>query len=192
MKKSVLGLLVFLGMAYVFALPYITVYQIRQAVESRDSVALSEHIDFPSVRQSLKDQLNATLMGKMQSDDTKNNPFAALGMALAGPLVDKMLDVYITPAGVAQLLAGENPSLKNARKIKRAEEESAANNSSSTQDESTEKKPLADVVLGYTSTSRFEVKDKKKGTRVVLRRQGLTWTVSEIFFPELNGETSAE
>ncbi|MEZ5436438.1 MAG: DUF2939 domain-containing protein [Pseudomonadales bacterium] len=56
MKKALAGLAVFLVAAYVFALPYITVHQIRQAVEMRDSVALSEHIDFPSVRLSLKDQ----------------------------------------------------------------------------------------------------------------------------------------
>jgi len=181
-KKSAFGVLVFLVLAYVFALPYITLYQIKQAVDERDSVALSEHIDFPSVRQSLKDQLNATLMGKMQSDEMKNNPFAALGMALAGPLVDKMLDVYITPAGVEQLLAGEKPSIKNAKKIKHVEE-GAANNSSSHQEDAAEQKPLADVALGYKSTNRFEVEDQKKGTRVVLRRQGLTWKVAEILFP---------
>ncbi len=183
MKRSALGLLVFLAMAYVLALPYITVYQIRQAVKARDSVALSEHIDFPSVRQSLKDQLNATLMSKMQSEEMKNNPFAALGMALAGPLVDKMVETYVTPTGVEQLLAGEKPSIKNTHKIKHVEE-SAANDASGNQEISAEKKPLADVALGYKSTSRFEVKDKKKGTRIVLRRQGLTWKVTEIIFPD--------
>ena len=37
MKKALAGLAVFLAAAYVVALPYITVYQIRQAVEMRDS-----------------------------------------------------------------------------------------------------------------------------------------------------------
>jgi hypothetical protein len=180
MKKSALGGLIFFAVAYVFALPYITLYHIKQAVDERDSAALSEHIDFPSVRQSLKDQLNAMLMGKMHSDDMKNNPFAALGMALAGPVVDKMVEAYVTPAGVEQLLAGEKPSLKNARKIKHA----ADNADNTAAQEPATEKPLADVAMGYKSTSRFEVEDKKKGTRVVLRRQGLTWRVT---FPRIAG-----
>ena len=109
MKKTLAGAAIFLVAAYVFALPYITVHQIRQAVKARDSVALSEHIDFPSVRLSLKDQLNAALMGKIQSDEMKDNPFAALGMMLAGPLVDKMLEAYGTHPFIANLGHGVYP-----------------------------------------------------------------------------------
>lgn len=186
MKKALAGLAVFLAAAYVVALPYITVYQIRQAVEMRDSVALSEHIDFPSVRLSLKEQLNAALMDKMQSDEMKDNPFAALGMMLAGPLVDKVLEAYVTPAGIGKLLSGEKPSVKNAKKI-RSETESVASNTTSTGEQTTEEKPLAEVSLGYKTSSRFEVEDKKKGVRVVLRRTGLTWKVTDILFTELSG-----
>ena len=190
MKKWLWVIPVLLVAAYVFALPYITVYQIRQAVAERDSVALSEHVDFPGVRQSLKDQFNAMLMGKIQSDEMKDNPFAALGMALVGPLVDKMLDVYITPAGIEQLLSGEKPSIKNVKKIKQASE-NIPNPTPETTGKSTEKKPLADVALGYKSASRFEVKDNKNGVRVILRRKGLTWTVTEIILPE-ETESSAQ
>lgn len=116
MKKTLAGAAIFLVAAYVFALPYITVHQIRQAVKARDSVALSEHIDFPSVRLSLKDQLNAALMGKIQSDEMKDNPFAALGMMLAGPLVDKMLEAYVTPAGIGQLLSGKKTQHEGCEK----------------------------------------------------------------------------
>lgn len=187
MKKTLAGAAIFLVAAYVFALPYITVHQIRQAVKARDSVALSEHIDFPSVRLSLKDQLNAALMGKIQSDEMKDNPFAALGMMLAGPLVDKMLEAYVTPAGIGQLLSGKKPSMKGVKKIQQ-ETAGAANNVPPTGESATEEKPLADVTLGYKTASRFEVEDQKKGVRVVLRRDGLSWKVSDIVFSELQSE----
>ncbi|MEZ5436439.1 MAG: DUF2939 domain-containing protein [Pseudomonadales bacterium] len=125
-------------------------------------------------------------MGKIQSDEMKDNPFAALGMMLAGPLVDKMLEAYITPAGIGLLLSGEKPSVKNAKKI-RGETESAASNTPSTGEQTTEEKPLAEVKLGYKTSSRFEVEDQKKGLRVVLRRTGLTWKVTDILFAELSG-----
>jgi len=44
---------------YVVTAPYITVHQIGDAAKRQDGEALSEHIDFPSVRQSFKDQANA-------------------------------------------------------------------------------------------------------------------------------------
>ncbi|MEZ5538722.1 MAG: DUF2939 domain-containing protein [Pseudomonadales bacterium] len=180
MKKTLIAIPVLLVLAYIVALPYITVYQIRDAVKNHDSSALSDHIDYPSVRQSLKDQLNAMLMGKMQGDDMKDNPFAALGMAFAGPIVDKMVDAYVTPAGVAQLMAGEKPSLKKKNPTVMPTDGATIDAASEPEKE----KPLDDVALGYKSSNRFEVEDKKKGLRVVLRRQGLDWKVAEIILPE--------
>ncbi|WP_411161925.1 DUF2939 domain-containing protein [Idiomarina sp. Sol25] len=34
-------------------------------------------------------------------------PFAALGAALASAMVDKIVDVYVTPAGIRQLMASK-------------------------------------------------------------------------------------
>ncbi|HNI37831.1 MAG TPA: DUF2939 domain-containing protein [Pseudomonadales bacterium] len=188
MKKALAGAVVFLVAAYVFALPYITVYQIRLAVDERDSEALSEHIDFPSVRQNLKDQMSAMLLGKVQEDSESNSPLAVLGMAFAGSLVDKLLDAYITPAGVAQLLAGEKPSRKKAKQLAYAAASSTESAAPIPEDkkDAEQKKVLSDVSLGYKSTSRFEVKDNKKGMRVVLRRQGLEWKVAQIILPEMS------
>jgi hypothetical protein len=53
----VVSALVFLA-AYLFISPWLTVHQMRSAAELRNAEALAEHVDFPSLRQSLKDQLN--------------------------------------------------------------------------------------------------------------------------------------
>jgi hypothetical protein len=66
---AAIGLVLFAILIYIAASPYITVYQMKSAAERHDGEALSEHIEFPSVRQSLKDQMNAMLMKEMAKDD---------------------------------------------------------------------------------------------------------------------------
>ena len=92
MKRIAVGIsvvVVFIIM-YIIATPYITVYQIKSAAENYDGEALSEYIDFPSVRQSLKDQINVIFAKEMVQDkDIKDNPFAALGIAFGAMIVNK-------------------------------------------------------------------------------------------------------
>ena len=108
--KIIAALVVALLAIYLAAAPYITVYQIKSAAKAHDGVALSQHIDFASVRQSLKDQMNAKFMRELgQNSAGLGEPFAVLGLALAGVVVDKAVDVYVTPAGVTQLMQGHKP-----------------------------------------------------------------------------------
>ncbi len=158
---------------YIATAPYITVYQMKSAAEKHDGEALSEYIEFPSVRQSLKDQMNAMFAKKMAEDEEiKNNPFAALGAAFAGMIVDKMVDAYVTPAGITQLMAGEKPK-------------SEADKGGSNTDHS-ERKPFSDASMSYESFDKFVV--KIKGTdggegKFVLRRQGIGWKLTDIIIP---------
>jgi hypothetical protein len=105
-------------MGYVVGAPYWTVHQMRSAAKDRDGEALSEHIDFPSVRQSLKEQVNAMMMKEMSTKaELKENPFAALGMAFASTLVDKTVDTFVTPAGITQLMSGKKPDAEGHGEI---------------------------------------------------------------------------
>lgn len=42
-----------------------------------------------------------------EDEEMRDNPFAALGAALASAMVDKIVDVYVTPAGIRQLMASK-------------------------------------------------------------------------------------
>jgi len=169
--KVLLSVIAGLLIIYLVAAPYITVNQMKSAAESQNGEALSEHIDFPSVRQSLKDQMNAMFLKEMSKDENmKDNPFAAIGMVFAGVMVDKMVDAYITPAGITQLMSGEKPKSKP--------EEGTSDGSN--------RKPLSDASMGYESLNKFVVKVKDAGggeSRFVLRRQGISWKLTEIIFP---------
>lgn len=182
MSKRKIALVVAAGLfaAYVFAAPYITVYQIKSAAEAHDGDALSEHIDFPSVRQSVKDQINAMLAKKMVAADEKmkNNPLARLATAaLAGAMVEKMVDVYVTPAGLLQLLAGKKPEPEYSQ--------SSTQNPDATADAN--RKPLADASLAYESLDKFMVRVKHsngKEGQFILRRKGLIgWKLTDVIVP---------
>lgn len=175
--KVVLGVVAVLVVAYIAAAPYITVYQMKSAAENHDGEALSEHIDFPSVRQSLKDQMNIMFAKEMAQDkEMKDNPFAALGAAFAGMMVNKMVDAFVTPAGITQMMAGEKPkpALNNASTQPTTPSEGAA------------RKPWSYATMGYESLNKFvvKVKDEKGGeSKFILRREGIGWKLTQIIIP---------
>lgn len=171
---TVVGVVLFA--IYVAAAPYITVHQMKSAAKNHDGEALSEYIDFPSVRQSLKDQMNAKLIKDMATDEKmKDNPLADLGVAFAGIMVDKMVEAYVTPAGVTQLMSGEKP--------KPAEAIGAGSSSG--------RKIFSDASMSYESLNKFVV-NVKGGTnedgKFILRRHGIGWKLTEIIIPLVNVE----
>ncbi len=171
--KMITVLVVVLFAIYAVAAPYITVHQMKSAAESYDGEALSEYIEFPSVRQSLKDQMNTKFMKEMAKDEMKDNPFAALGVAFAGIMVDKMVEAYVTPAGITQLMSGEKP--------KPAEGEGA--------DSSSRREILSDASMSYESLDKFVVKVKggtNEESKFILRRHGIGWKLTEIIIPLVN------
>ena len=86
--------------AYWFTSPYFAVRSLKAAVVDADEQALGEMIDFPVLRENLKDQLkSATDRWAFEQGE----PEAIAGMALTWPIVDRLIDVYVTPAGLAQL-----------------------------------------------------------------------------------------
>jgi len=65
-------------------------------------------IDFPALRESLKEQLNAR-MADTVPNETKDNVFAALSGMFAGAVVDRMVDMIVTPQGILNLSRGKGP-----------------------------------------------------------------------------------
>jgi hypothetical protein len=173
--KGKIALCVVAGLlaAYVAAAPYITVHQMKSAAQRRDGEALAEHIEFPSVRQSLKDQLNASFLKQMANDKKMaDNPFAALGAAFAGVMIDRIVDAYVTPAGLAQLMAGEKPQIESTPHGEAPDD--------------TRRDLLVNASMSYESLDKFVVRianaDGQEG-RLVLRRRGFGWKLTDIIAP---------
>jgi hypothetical protein len=170
MKRIVIALgvaLVLLGFAaYVVASPYLTLYRLKSGVEARDAETVAKYVDFPALRQNLKDQLQAALSKRL---DPQQNPLAALAANLAVTFADPVVDRLITPEGLAELMAGQKPPLA----------------SSEPSPTSPAKKPLEDATFGYESFDEFVVSVPSAGgaIRFVLTRSGLSWKLSGIEIP---------
>lgn len=159
-------------LVYLYASPYIAINSIKNAAQAGDSGKLSKYIDYPSVRQSFKDQMNAMMVKEMANQE--NNEWAALGAMLASTMVDKMIDGIVTPEGMALMLQGKN--LKDGLP-----------QSTHTSQSETKEVFGADYTRRYTGFNNFEImiKDKERAQSVKIHmvRDGLRWKISKIAMP---------
>jgi hypothetical protein len=162
----------FLGGGLLYASPYLTLYQMYQAVERGDAQTISNSVDFPALRESVKENLQSVVLKQTAK---QNNPIlnligAALGSALADPILDRM----VTPEGVMALLEG--------RRLQAGADGGDQSLS--------EKAAQVDVNPRYESFNRFVVSVKPKGEDVppvdiVLSREGLGWKITGVRLPKL-------
>lgn len=168
---SIIGVII-LVLGYLYASPYIVLNSIKNAAQAEDIEKVSAYIDYPSVRQSFKDQMNAMMAKELMNQDTDG--FAALGAMLASTMVDKMVDGFVTPEGMTLMLKGKN--------LKDAEQDSQDAQTAETQEQ-----PKPEYEAGYTSLNDFEVvikdQDQSKEVKVLMVRDGLSWKIHKIAVP---------
>lgn len=171
-KGVLVGLIVASSALYVAAGPYITAFEMQAAAESNDGEKLSEYVDFVLLRQNLKDQLNTSLLKEM-NNQAEENPMAELGAALGGFFVDGIVDAYVTPSGLTQMMNGEKP---DESALPGSGDESSAN-----------QEAFKDAVMSYESFSKFSIvvssENGEDTATFILRRTGLEWKLTEIILP---------
>ena len=113
--KIGIGAGVVLVLGYLFATPYITAYQMKVAAEAKDGEALSEFVDFPALRESLKDQMTGKLRKEMAEDVIEGNPLSVIGTAFGGMIVNGIVDKFVSPAGLMQLMKGKKTRFRTLR-----------------------------------------------------------------------------
>lgn len=168
MKKPILIALVVLAcVGYFVASPYLAVHRLQADLQSGDQIRLEDDVDFPAVRENIKDQLNAVMTKKLSDNagDLQNNPFASLAGLFASKLVDAMVDSFVTPAGLSKLMEGVTDPNKASQPGR---------------------KPLDKAALGFDGLSRFKMDiqgDDGKHIDMYLYRSGLSWRLSRIVLP---------
>ena len=139
------------GGAYLAATPYISINQFREALEQRDLPAIERHVDFPAVRESLKEQLKAKLIEEIGRRSEGNNWFnlslGALGYAIAEPMIEAAVNVYVFPAGMKALIAGTEPAMPDS--LQSADEQPT--------DQPRPADAAADVQLSYKTPNLFVI-----------------------------------
>ncbi|NHV30962.1 DUF2939 domain-containing protein [Burkholderia sp. D-99] len=104
----VVAVAVIAAIGYAYASPYVALGRLKSAIDARDAQAISEYVDFPSLRISLKQQVTEELMRRIDAVK-KNNPFAVIGALIGSALIGPLVDAYATPEGVAALMSGLPP-----------------------------------------------------------------------------------
>ena len=96
------------------ASPYYSLFSLIQSLNEGDTVTLKKTVDFPALRESLKDEMKSKLVQQTKrSISSKEEELAdklVSGMgAMFGPaIIDGLVDTFVTPSGLAALIA--NPS----------------------------------------------------------------------------------
>ena len=91
--------------ALYIASPYYSFWRFTEALKAGDQQRFESMVDFRSVRESLKKQLRAKLAESRGNQPKKEkNPFG-LSDQFGPRLIDTLVDAYVTPSGLAALLA---------------------------------------------------------------------------------------
>lgn len=170
----IIGIALLAVIGYGAAGPYLAVAEIKTGIIDQDADLLAARIDFPTLRQNLKDQVNAAMM-KSAAQDLQDNPLAALAAGLATRVVDSMVDSLVTPAGLAQVMEGHRPAKSIAKPSVPVE----------TRPPKTEEL-FQNARYTYDSLSQFSVwvpNDAGQETRFVLQREGLSWRLVNLVLP---------
>ena len=158
---------------WLYATPYLAFNGMKSAAEARDAQRLSGYIDFPALKENLKTTLNAKITGDVRASD---NPLAAMGSALGAMLINPMVDLFVTPDAIAEMMKGEKPRLADNGRHGR---------------HGADGKPGAgtETRMGYEGVNRFVVSVRKQGddgepVAMVLQRDGLaSWRLVALRLP---------
>lgn len=101
-------LVVVAALGFLYASPYIALDRLKRAADARDAQTVNEYVDFPALRDSLKQQV-AELLTRRVDIQKSGNPLAVIGAMIGAALIGPLVDSYATPDGVAAILNGIPP-----------------------------------------------------------------------------------
>lgn len=151
---------------YYFASPYVAANSLVRAVNSKDAETVSEYVDFPALRESMRTKLQVKLTQEVARD---GSPGAALGAALGSMVLEPMLNALVSPAGLVTLLNGTNPLAQDQEK--------------STEGSTIESRGKPNLGIKYKGLDKVHIVDKniEDGNGFVFRRRGLFgWKITDI------------
>lgn len=177
MKKWLALVIVVLALfaGWIAAGPFLAINGIRQAVKSQDAAALSDYVDFPAVRTSLKQQVDDYVVRRAGAD-VQSSLLGSIALQLASGATDGIVDMVATPAGLAAVMEGRN--FWHRVNGRRSGEDSYAT--------APARDPLEGAKYRYESPSRFTATlANADGDPVVfvLARDGFAWKVTEVRLP---------
>lgn len=168
-----------LALAGLYATPYVTLHQLRQAAAAEDAPALAARVDFPALRENLKAGLQQRMLDRDRNERGEPSQASTFGAALAGALLGPMVDALITPEALARIMEGQRP-VKAAIGFGKPRPEPGRTERS---------RAKLETAMGYESLNRFVFSvrhpgDDEEPVELVLHRDGLIgWKLAELRLP---------
>lgn len=171
MKRWLVGLAavaLVVGGGWFWVSPILAMHALIVSARAGDRDALADEVDFSAVRESLKSQMKAAMVGKLAGDKAESGGFAALGALFAMTLADTAIDAVVSPDGIKSLVA--------AGKLQ---------DPGRPPDPGTD--PTPRWVIERRGIDRFlarpVAKDNDRPPTLVFKRVGLSWRLIDIVLP---------
>jgi len=170
--SSLMLLAVLFAGVWLYFTPYLAMNKLQKAARAGDTQAMNELVDFPSLRESVKQNVRTAVANEVGG--RRAGPFGALGGLLAGALAGPVVDAFVTPDGIAALTEGSRPGGRHGNAI-----DSVAH----------ERGKDVKVKRGYESVDLFVIhfigkSDGKEKMALVMHRDGLThWRLTGVRLP---------
>jgi Protein of unknown function (DUF2939) len=166
--KILVGIFILAILGYIYAGPYLTINKIKNSIKNNDPQGLMENIDIIKLKSNFKEHINAKLIA--ESSSKKAGLLGGIGTVFGGYMMEKVLDMYLTPAGISHFLSSRS---QNHNHIKNEVNVDSFSNG------------LENISTKYISLNKFKItlKDKDKDIDFILSRNGLDWKLSEVIIP---------
>lgn len=156
---------------WVWFAPHLTVHAMRKAAERGDAEALSAHVDFPALRESVRVQFAARVSDRLGG----NTGWRRLGADVAATLASPAIDAMVSPEALTMLFAGRDLRERYAEPVDAPPP--AADGGDADGGLDTRHWRLS---MGYDDLSTFSVKVDTGGSeatpsRLVFKRRNLLW-----------------
>lgn len=164
MKKLII-IAVIIALGAYLASPYFALYNLKSAITSDDADKLSESVDFEALRKNIKDIVMAQA-SEVIAEELDDNPFASLGAALGGVVIEGVVNAMITPQGIISMIKSNS---KDTSSIK------ATSNPLSI---------LGKGSVSYVSLNKVKVTSKDKTMTMMFKRDGyFNWKLYNLLIP---------
>jgi len=191
------AVLVVVGVGWLYASPYVTLWRLQSAVMSGDAVTAGNLVEWDALRTSVKREARTVLQTAVQSEATSTD--AAVGAALVGgfsaAVSDALIDKLVTQENVSTFWSGSTPDFSGlgflGDALANGVQTAIQAESSGSSDWKTQLAQRVSYSMGYLSFGQFalNLSVKLDGQslplpvgRVFLTRSGLGWNVSGVQF----------
>ncbi|WP_187775319.1 DUF2939 domain-containing protein [Oryzomicrobium terrae] len=184
MRKGLIALAAVAFGGWYYATPYISLAAMKAAAKAKDSQALSAYVDYPALRENLKDALRPKAM-EMMARESAHNPMAGtFGAMVANTMINATIDTFVTPEGLATLVRGDAviPTTSQGKPTMPTDVPPPSPATPSDEQKTT-------ISTGYAGWNHFEMTatdryDPTRRTTLILARQGFaSWKLVGMKLP---------